>query len=79
MTRWAWKLHRRKSHYVTEADFADIIKTFTDYESRRTMIGSMRPAERAGRYDARTATVKIATPVNVKMAGSVGFTSFKTV
>src|SRR5439155_9922977 len=49
------------------------------YPSRSTIIGSTRPAARAGRYDATTATISTATAVPMKTDASVGFTSFSIV
>src|SRR5262249_61970781 len=46
-----------------------------DQLSRRTIIGSTRPAIRAGRYEASTATRSTTAAVPAKTAGSVGLTS----
>src|SRR2546422_3380655 len=46
------------------------------YASRNTIIGSTRPAERAGKYDATTATMSTAAAVPPNTVASVGFTSF---
>jgi hypothetical protein len=59
--------------------FAATILMIGDYASRRTTIGSTRPADRAGRYDAATATISTDMPVAAKTLGSVGFTSFSIV